>query len=87
MAAAMSCLAADVVDGELADEPGQEQHQLAVRLLAVVDEALQQHAQRFVLLFQRVALGFQLTHPQRDFVQAALQFFDFGQGCSHDTFI
>ena len=49
-----------VIERQLADQGGQNEHQLAVGLLPMLEGPLHQRAQGLVLLFQRGALGLEL---------------------------
>ena len=69
---------ADVVDGQFADQAGDEEDEFAVRFLPVLDDAFEQLAHGLQLLFQSGGLAFQLGHFQGEFVPALLDLF---HGC------
>jgi len=62
----------NIIDRQLADQCGQDYHQLAMRSLPNVNGALQQDPERFVLLFQRPAVRFQLLYAQLQLIVALL---------------
>jgi hypothetical protein len=58
------------------DQCGQQDDQLAVRLLAVADDLFEQESHRFVFLRQHGGVGLELPHPQAEIGPALLDFFD-----------
>ena len=66
---------ADVVDRQFAHEAGQQEHQFAVGFLPVLDDALDQGAEQFGVVFEGRALGFELRHAELQLVPARLDFF------------
>lgn len=67
---------ADVVDGQLGHEAGEDTDHLAMGFLAVLDHPLQQGTQHLVLLFHHRQLGVHLPNLQIQILPAHPHFLD-----------
>ncbi|MBI3849388.1 MAG: hypothetical protein HY298_03705 [Verrucomicrobia bacterium] len=70
----------DVIDGQLADHAGKQEHEFAVGFLPMLDDAFQQESQRLVLLFESAALSFQLADSQLQLMPSLLYLLDRSYG-------
>ena len=59
-----------VINRELADQPRKQQDQFAVGFLPVLDDAFNQGAKQFGIVFQDGVLGFELRYAERQFMPA-----------------
>ncbi len=69
----------DVVDGQLAHEVGEQEHELSVGFLAVFNHPFEHRPECLVLLFETAGLGFELPYFQAKLIPCALNIFHRGR--------